>query len=234
MDDVNGLPRAIKAVVFDLDDTLVLSTVDYGKFKRLVIDRISSYGDTNADYSPSETIVAIVSRYEDRLRRSGMSEQGIRTRIAELDAIMDKVELEKVGDTRALPGALRLLETLRSRGIKIGVLTRGCEGYARAALDISELLGLVDEVECRSPSVPAKPDPTAYLRLIERMHVPKEETLFVGDHPIDAQCAKNAGVPFIAVETGDVPKDRLEEAGCIAVFRDVGELVGWFESQLTE
>ncbi len=228
----NALPRPVRGVVFDLDDTLVLSTVDYAKFKRLVIERIGSRGEPTVDYSPNETIVAIVSRYEDRLKRSGMSPDEIHRRTAELDEIMDEVELEKVADTRSLPGAVRILEMLRSRGIRIGVLTRGCEGYASAALRTAGLLQLVDEIECRNPHMPAKPNPSAYIRLVERLGVRKEETLFVGDHPIDAQCAKNAGVTFIAVETGDVPRSALYAAGCVAVFRDVGELAEWFESAL--
>ena len=145
---------------------------------------------------------------------------------------MDKVELERVGDTQAVEGAARLLQLLRSRDIKIGVLTRGCEEYAKGALRTTGLLGLVDELECRNSTMPAKPNPASYLRLVERLGIPKEETLFVGDHPIDAQCAKNAGVPFVAVETGDVPEGDLRAAGCVAVFRDVGQMVDWFSELL--
>ncbi len=224
--------NTLRGIVFDLDDTLVLSTVDYAKFKRLVIERIGSRGEDTSLYSPSETIVAIISRYEDRLRKSGMNNPEIMKRTAELDEIMDRVELENVGNTHGIPGAVRLLEMLRAKGLKIGVLTRGCERYATAALEKTGLLELVDEIECRSPNTPAKPHPAAYLRLIERLGLRKEETLFVGDHPIDAQCAKNAGVPFIAVETGYVPAGDLRRAGCIAVLKDVGELADWFSEAL--
>ena len=227
-------PKVIKGVVFDLDDTLVLSTVDYAKFKRLVIEHIASHGEDPSLYSPTETIVAIVSRYEGRLRSAGVAEAEIRLRTAELDRIMDEVELEKVRDTRALNGAIRLLEMLRARGLRIGVLTRGCHAYAETALRTTGLLELVDELECRSSTTPAKPNPASYLRLVERLGVPKDQTLFVGDHPIDAQCAKNAGVPFIAVETGDVPEGDLRAAGCVEVFRDVGQMVDWFSKILDE
>ncbi len=222
------IPKTVKGVVFDLDDTLVLSTVDYAKFKRLVIDRIVSWGEDRSLYSPAETIVAIISRYQNRLSALGASDDEVRRRMAELDRIMDEVELENVGDTRAVAGALKLLEELRLRGVRIGVLTRGCERYAEAALRKTGMRALVDELECRNSTTPPKPNPEAYLRLVHKLGLRKEDTLFVGDHPIDAQCAKNAGVPFIAVETGDVPEEDLKAAGCVAVFRDVGDMTEWF------
>jgi HAD superfamily hydrolase (TIGR01549 family) len=227
-----AVPREIKGVVFDLDDTLVESTVDYAKFKRLVIERLASYGEPRELYSPDETIVAIFGRFERRMREQKLPTAEVKRRLAELDRIMDSVELEHVSDTKEIRGALRLLHLLRDKGIKIGVLTRGCDEYARTALARTGMSGLIDAVECRNSDTPAKPNPEAYLKLVEALGLSKQETIFVGDHPIDAQCASNAGVPFVAVETGDVPEDDLRGAGCVAVFRDVGEMASWLENVL--
>jgi len=229
---IHKLPGDVKAVVFDLDDTLVLSTVDYGKFKRLVIDKIVSHGEPRTMYDPKETVVSILSRYEGRMREAGLPDEERRRRLAELDRIMDKVELERVAETKAIRGAVELLELLRERGIKIGILTRGCQDYASAALSKAGLMRLVDAIECRSSDTKAKPSPESYLRLIEHLGVRKEDTFFVGDHPIDAKCAANASVPFVAVETGDVSSDDLRAAGCVAVFPDVGSMVKWFKTIL--
>lgn len=226
------LPKKLAAVVFDLDDTLVLSTVDYAKFKHLVIENLVRHGEPRDIYDPGLTIVAIVSRYEESLRKKGRPRDDIARRLAELDAIMDRVELERVADTKEIRGAKQLLAFLRSHGIKVGVLTRGCEDYARSALSITGMLQLVDEVECRNSKAKAKPDPESYLRLVRALRVRKEETIFVGDHPIDALCAANAGVPFVAVETGDVPPEELKAAGCVEVFPDVGSMAAWLENRL--
>lgn len=222
----------IRAVVFDLDDTLVSSTVNYGKFKSLVIDKIVSDGEDRSLYSPAETVVRIISRYEGRLREAGTAEAEVRRKLSELDRIMDAVELERVGETVAIVGAERLLRTLRGRRIGIGVLTRGCRAYAESALAASGLAGLVDAVECRNSDAKPKPDPESYLRLVDALGVRKEETLFVGDHLIDAQCASNAGVPFVGVLSGDVPEEELLKVGSVMVFRDAGELASWVEETL--
>ena len=231
---MSGIPKEvrerIKAVVFDLDDTLVQSTVDFAKFKVMVIEKIASHGEDRRLYSPNETVVAIVARYEDRMRSLGVKEPEIRRRLAELDRIMDEVELEGVNETLAIDGAAELLGYLRRRGVKIGILTRGCEAYAKVALTRTHLLDLADAIECRNSDTKAKPDPEAYLKLVAALGVKKEESLFVGDHPIDAKCAANAGVPFIGVMSGDVPEELLRSAGAAEVLKDVSELLLWFRT----
>lgn len=224
--------RSVKAVIFDLDDTLVESTVNFPKFKRLVIERIASYGEDAKDYGLGETIVAIINRFEERMKRKGVPEKEIRRRLAELDKIMDAVEMERVSETVAYDGTAKLLGLLRKNGIKVGILTRGCREYAASALAKTKLAALVDEVECRNSETKSKPNPEAYLKLVAALGVRKDETIFVGDHPIDGQCAANAGVPFVSVLTGDVPEDALRKAGSVEVFEDVGRLADWLEGRL--
>jgi len=219
----------VRAVIFDLDDTLILSTIDFGKFKGEVIDKIEAWGEKRSNYPPSETIVVILSRFESACRERGLSEQVIRQRLSELDRIMDRVELEWVEETKAIEGAFDLLTKLRAMGIKVGVLTRSCDEYARTALSVTGMRDLVDEIECRNSDTKAKPDPESYLKLSKALGLRPEETLFVGDHPIDAQCARNAGVLFVAVMTGDVPERALRDAGSLEVFENVGKMVDWVE-----
>ncbi|MBU1158975.1 MAG: HAD family hydrolase [Candidatus Thermoplasmatota archaeon] len=221
--------RPPRAVIFDLDDTLVQSAVDFGKFRKLVIERIVDFGEDLDNYDTSELIVAIIGRFEENQRTSGVPESVIRSRLAELDVIMDQVEMERADQTIAIKGAVELLTMLKMRGVRIGILTRGCRQYAEDVLERTGLIEMVDELECRNSETRPKPSPDAYLRLVRALGIEKDETVFVGDHVIDAQCAKNAGVPFISVMTGDVPEDILREAGSIAVFEDVGHLIRWFD-----
>jgi HAD superfamily hydrolase (TIGR01549 family) len=227
-------PPRLRAVIFDLDDTLVLSTVDFPKFKRLVVERLASWGEDVSLYSLNETIVVIVNRYEGRLRAQGAEEDLVGRRLSELDQIMDCVEMEHVDESAAIQGAPGLLRYLRAKGVKIGVLTRGCQAYATTALRRTGMLELVDAIECRNSETKPKPDPEAYVRLVKALGVKKDRTLFVGDHPIDAQCARNAGVPFLAVLTGDVPEEKLREAGSVEVFATASEMEKWFRARLDD
>jgi len=169
------LTRRPAAVIFDLDDTLVVSTVDYGKFKRLVIDRIAEDGEHRSDYSPDELILKILNRYQSALRARGLTDPEIKEKLAALDRIMDAVELERVCETVAIPGAPDVLSMLRARGVKVGILTRGCHEYAAAALDRTGMGGLVDGIEGRNSKTKPKPDPESYLKLARALGVDRDD-----------------------------------------------------------
>lgn len=51
---------------------------------------------------------------------------------------------------------------------------------------------------------PRKPDPSAFLTLIERHHLPREETLTIGDRELDILAAQAAGVSAALVGTAAV------------------------------
>jgi HAD superfamily hydrolase (TIGR01549 family) len=222
----------LRGVVFDLDDTLILSTVDYERFKKLIIERIASKGDDPSKYSPNEGIVGLVDRFAERMRSRGWSETQIAASLEEFEKIMNGVELERVHETGPLSGAREALEYLRSRDVRIGILTRGCQEYAEEALRLAGLRELVDAMECRNPSMPAKPNPEPYWHLVEQLGLKPEQTIFVGDHVIDATCAARAGVPFVGVLTGNLSEQALKDEGSVAVFGSVAEMLPWLTALL--
>jgi len=224
----------VKGVIFDLDDTLVLSTVDYVRFKRLIIERIALEGEDVRDYRPDDGIISLIDRFRHGMEASGRSPSEVQEVLREFDQIMDDVELERADETKAIPGAAGLLALLRDRGVKIGVLTRGCERYARFVLRLTGMLDLVDAIECRNSDVPPKPSPEPYWRLAAQLGLQPEETVFVGDHLIDAKCASSAGVMFIGVRTGDLTEQELRDAGSTEVFTSVAEMMPWFDEALRD
>ena len=222
----------LRGVVFDLDDTLILSTVDYARFKTLIIESISTMGDDAGLYSPHEGIVGLIDRFSDRMLEKGWTDRQVKEALDEFERIMDGVEMERVHETRELEGARELLEYLDSRGVRIGILTRGCREYAEEALRLTGLREYVHALECRNPDMPAKPNPEPYWHLVEQLGLRPEDTIFVGDYLLDAICAERAGVPFLGVMTGDLTEEQLREAGSIAVFPSVADLLPWFEPLL--
>ncbi len=81
----------------------------------------------------------------------------------------------------------------------------------------------VDEVATRDDSANPKPDPSQIYWLIERMKVSSHEVVMVGDHPVDALCARNAGIAFVGVLTGSWSEEQTKQLGS-TVIRSVKEL----------
>lgn len=92
------------------------------------------------------------------------------------------------------PEAVALLDLLRGRGYRTGVLSNGSSAIARLATDL-QLDTMVDAaaVSCQLGAV--KPDPRAYRRLLERIPASPSESIFVGDgNDRELEGAKAAGM----------------------------------------
>ncbi|HEV2429169.1 MAG TPA: HAD hydrolase-like protein, partial [Thermoplasmata archaeon] len=93
--------------------------------------------------------------------------------------------------------------------------------------------GFFANLRTRSSPGPAKPSPEALLALLREMAVSIDRAVFVGDHPLDAECATRARVRFLGIlpSSGTDPslEERLRKAGALAVAPDlpaVGRLLG--------
>lgn len=206
----------IKAIVFDLDGTLIRSTIDFGKMKRRIIKALVAYGVKRNVFSNDWKTTRIMVSGEKFLRKTGLDEDCISEILDKVSEIMNKVELEKVSKTKQINGVIKTLLELRKRGLKIAVLTRGCREYALEALRVVGMLELIDSLLARDDTDRPKPDPNQLLKIIETLRVKAEETIMVGDSLLDALCAENAGIKFIGVLTGIATEEELRKIGSSA------------------
>ena len=137
---------------------------------------------------------------EDELHTMGL-------RIEERSA---SIEMERVADARAFPGTRVMLLELRSKGYKVGLLTRGSRVYVEKALENAGISDVFDHMVTRSdyPQGESKPNPIAMEHLAEGLGVSCSEILFVGDEPVDWKVAHDAGSGFIGVETGLMKREN--------------------------
>ncbi len=218
-------------VVFDLDGTLVLSHHDFGRMRSEVIRLAERHGVLPGHLSPREPIHRIVESAREELRVAGAPDGEVWRFEAEYARAIDAIEMEALPRTVVRPGAAPLLRELTRRGFRTGVLTRSSETFARAALRATGLDGYFAYLRSRSAPGPAKPSPEALLFLLHEMGVPVDRALYVGDHPIDAECAARSRVRFYAVlpdpSEGREPAttaERFLAAGASAVARDLPDL----------
>ncbi|MBQ9667203.1 MAG: HAD-IA family hydrolase [Prevotella sp.] len=70
-----------------------------------------------------------------------------------------------------------------------------------------------------------KPDPEPVLKTLAAMNIPADETLVVGDMPVDILMGRNAGTRTCGVTYGNASRQQLEEAGADFVIDDMEELI---------
>ncbi len=115
-------------------------------------------------------------------------------------------------ETKPYDGIIPMLEKLKKYGIKTAVVTNKMHEAAEAIVRI--FFGdLIDITLGQVDGVAQKPQPDGIYHVLEKLGVPKEKAVYVGDSEVDCITAKNAEVPCIGVTWGFRDKSVLIENG---------------------
>jgi phosphoglycolate phosphatase len=125
--------------------------------------------------------------------------------------------------TRPYPG---VVEALDGTGRTLAVLTNKPGPMARAILDGLDLSRCFAAV-VGGDEAPRKPDPAGVLRLLRDLSGRPEEAVFVGDSRVDAETARNAGVPFVGVTWGLGSRGDLAAGSPRALVDRAEDLASW-------
>ncbi len=206
---------SLKAIIFDLDGTLVDSARDLQDatnallaeegLRRITLDEVKSMIGDGAAKLVERAIVAT---------------GGDAARLPELVARFLKIyEANASCHTEAYPGVPQTLESLRRLGLPLAVVTN--KPYA-ATIDILEALalrGFFDAVIGGDTLPERKPHPAPVLLALQRLGVKPADALMIGDNYHDVQAARAAGVRACAVTYGyshrphaELGADRLIDA----------------------
>ena len=122
-----------------------------------------------------------------------------------------------------VPGIADLLPWLAGRdGVTLGLLTGNFEPVARLKLSRA---GIGRWFAASKGAFGSDSEDRAALPAIARRragHVPRDQTIVIGDTPRDIACARADDVRCVAVATGQFGPDELAAADAVA--RDAGEL----------
>ena len=101
--------------------------------------------------------------------------------------------------TKVYPGAAELLSSLKDKGLKTAIVTNRNKALA---VDIMEEFGLnshIDAVIGDGDGLPLKPDPAVIEEVCRRFEVKPAEAVMVGDTDIDVETGRNAGAGTVLV-----------------------------------
>lgn len=111
--------------------------------------------------------------------------------------------------TTILPQVRETLEELDRRTYQMAIATNKPSYFARDILKALDVEHLFVEVLGPNDVERPKPDPEMLEIIMSRLGLGSDETLYVGDMPLDIEVARNAGVSVYALPTGSASRDDL-------------------------
>ena len=196
--------KHIKAVGFDLDGTLFETHVDYGSLydcDKVVLRKhgiafLDVFGENPEVKRQRRPILQWLEEHGRADEFNGICE--------EIDELSLFYEEQFVDDAREYPRSVECLDILKSKGLKVGLLTRGGHHYAETVLKKFGVYEKMDAVVGRDYTVydEAKPSPIAMQHFAKELGVKPEEILYLGDNLTDDRSAAGAGAIFIGVLSG--------------------------------
>jgi HAD superfamily hydrolase (TIGR01549 family) len=199
-----------KAIVFDLDGTLIHSIIDFVKMKQRMIQILEKNGISEGILTPNETTVITLEKTENIWNKAG---KPIKERIevrTTLNDVMNEEELNAIPQIMEVEGATKAIRDLKEKGYKLAILTRSHHAYAIEALQKIEAHEYFEVILGRDETPKPKPYPEALGHMAKLLKLKMDEIVFVGDNHIDYQSAENSGCLFIGVRTGSRHRDPWE------------------------
>lgn len=212
-----------KAVIFDLDGTLLNTLEDLADATNMVLRNLG-YREHDLQaykYFVGNGIEPLVKR---ALPESERNEENLH-RCVEL--MKSEYARRWTNKSRPYAGIPELLEGFITSGYQLNILSNKADEATQPI--VAELLSRwrFNTVLGATSATPKKPDPTAALRIAEQCGVSPRQTLFLGDTSIDMQTARACGMYGIGVLWGFRPAQELIAAGARMLINVPQDLLPW-------
>ena len=209
----------LEGIVVDMDGTITRFNLDYMVARRRVLDELERRGLRTADMDEQVSLWVVI----DKLRDSMQPEEFRKIR-ASFYGFFEEMEAKAAKTVSLYPGAVNTLTELRSKSLKLGLVTNNSRSATNLTLKRLNLQQLFDAVVTRDDCEDMKPSATPILKVLSELHVPREAAILVGDGVMDVMAAKAAGIRSVAVATGPFPLARLLKAEPDYVLGSVNDL----------
>ncbi len=187
----------IRAILFDLDQTLIDRTATFARFLTSQYQRFE-YGMASTS---KEAFVAHVLKHDQNgyVSKDILYPQAVKELSLQLDAshLVSDFKQRYGSDPILFPRVRATLERL-ARSFPLAIVTNGRNRGQNAKIDRSGIRSFFKSIKISEEEGVKKPDPEIYLRCADDLAVSPNECLFVGDNPeLDVLGAINAGLKAV-------------------------------------
>jgi phosphoglycolate phosphatase len=198
-----------RAVLFDLDGTLLDTIQDLTDCMNAVLN---GFGFPGHDEEACKNFIGDgVEKFALRALPENQRDQGTVDKC--VAAMREEYSQHWSRKTRPYDGIPELLDGLASRNLEMAVLSNKPDDFTKAMVAALLSKWRFDPVEGARPSVPKKPDPTAAIEIAQRLEIPPNEFLYLGDTGTDMKTARNSGMFSVGALWGFRTDEELTASG---------------------
>ena len=210
-----------RLIILDFDGTLGDTRANIVLTMRRTLDRLG-YAVPDEDTIAATIGVPLEKGFEQML--PGISPDDVALCARTYREIFEKCRKEMVPNL--FPHVMETLAALRGSGYELTIASSRSYGSLKEFLQEMGIAPYISYVLGANSVTHAKPHPEPVLKTMADMGFTADETLVVGDMPVDIQMGKGAGARTCAVTYGNASREELIAAGADYVIDDFSELAG--------
>lgn len=213
----------MKAVLFDLDGTLIDTATD---FIRILQDMCREKGCAIVDADLIRTQVSEGARAMVKLVYPELDVEDP-IFLAHRQRFLDVYGANIAVDTDLFDGMYPLLEELESQQIPWGIVTNKPRWLSESLLNALNLTERCAVLVCPEDVSKTKPDPEPMYLAAQNINIDVQDCIYVGDHPRDIDAGRDAQMYTILAAYGYLPlqyKDDLTAWRADCIVNTVSEL----------
>jgi len=203
----------IRAVIFDLDGTLIAFNLDIKACRIEVINLLTKQGFPSSLFSLKESAFDMLVKVQKYLIAEGIEKQEFVKFRKMVFSVVESFELEAARTTKMFAGIPKTLQTLRDMNLKIALCTISGEKATSYLLKRFHLEQFFDAIITREFVAGVKPHPAHLEAALHALKVRSQEAMLVGDSVKDMECAGQLDVLAVGVATGISSIEELSHSG---------------------
>jgi HAD superfamily hydrolase (TIGR01509 family) len=218
----------IKAVIFDIDGTLV-DSVDL---------HAQAWKETFREYGkniPYEQVRSQIGKGGDQLLPVFFSHEELDEFGEEMQAHRSKLfKREFLPRVKPFPEVRELFLRLKDDGKRLALGSSASDEELKAMKKIAGIEDLLEAETSAEDAEKSKPEPDIFQAALAKLgdDIAPSEVIVVGDTPYDVMAAAKAKLRTLGVLCGGFSEEDLDAAGCIGIYRDPADLLARYNETI--
>jgi len=193
--------KPIKAIIWDLDGTLIDFKINSIKARRKAIKILRNFGIHKEKLSSKTPLLENIKISKEFFTENGLLVDKIKGIIKEVNNAVILVEHEAAIKATLTEGIIEVLEFAKKKNLKQAVFTYNTHRNARTSLETAGINHYFEVVAGRDDVKNLKPHPDHLKYICEKINVNLDEGVVIGDTGRDIEAAINIGSRSIALNT---------------------------------